>query len=59
MLSEASAGRVLTGCIKVTTALFSTCGLGFRSFMAGAILSLPKQFMLVVIGVLSEDAGDG
>ncbi|EIN03919.1 hypothetical protein PUNSTDRAFT_108731 [Punctularia strigosozonata HHB-11173 SS5] len=43
----------------LTTALYSTCGLGFWIFLAAAVLSLPKQFVLIAVGVLSEDAGEG
>ncbi|KAG8943512.1 Tlg2-vesicle protein [Tulasnella sp. 424] len=41
-----------------TTAVFSTCGMGIISFSLGAILSLPKQFATVYIGViLHQSAG--
>ncbi|TFY77770.1 hypothetical protein EWM64_g6242, partial [Hericium alpestre] len=41
-----------------TTAVFSTCGIGVITFSIAAILSLPKQFVTVYIGVLVENAGD-
>jgi hypothetical protein len=43
--------------------LYSTCGLSFFVFLAAAVLSLPKQFALIAIGVLmhqqDEDANNG
>ncbi|EIN03920.1 hypothetical protein PUNSTDRAFT_128505, partial [Punctularia strigosozonata HHB-11173 SS5] len=43
----------------MTTALYATCGLGFWVFLAAAVLSLPKQFVLIAVGRLSADAGEG
>ncbi|TFK53589.1 hypothetical protein OE88DRAFT_1626655 [Heliocybe sulcata] len=43
----------------LTTALFSTCGIGFLTFTLAAILSLPKQFSTVYMGVLLEQSSDG
>ncbi|EIN11907.1 hypothetical protein PUNSTDRAFT_99222 [Punctularia strigosozonata HHB-11173 SS5] len=43
----------------LTTAVYSTCGLGAGLFTAAAFLSLPKQFMLIYIGVLVEDSDKG
>ncbi|EIN03924.1 hypothetical protein PUNSTDRAFT_77185, partial [Punctularia strigosozonata HHB-11173 SS5] len=40
----------------VTTALYSTCGLGFWIFLAAAVLSLPKQLALIAIGMLAEES---
>ncbi|ETW82593.1 hypothetical protein HETIRDRAFT_237518, partial [Heterobasidion irregulare TC 32-1] len=40
-----------------TTAIFSTCGMGIITFSFAAILSLPKQFVTVYLGVLLEGAG--
>ncbi|KAI0314644.1 hypothetical protein OF83DRAFT_1135849 [Amylostereum chailletii] len=39
-----------------TTAVFSTCGMGIITFSIAAILSLPKQFVTVYLGVLIEGA---
>ncbi|KAI0365522.1 hypothetical protein BV20DRAFT_973065 [Pilatotrama ljubarskyi] len=33
-----------------TTAVFSSCGMGFFTFLAAAVLSLPKQFATVYLG---------
>ena len=43
----------------VTTAVFSTCGMGIWTFMLAALLSLPKQFITVYLGVALEDSEDG
>ncbi|KZT28754.1 hypothetical protein NEOLEDRAFT_1057860 [Neolentinus lepideus HHB14362 ss-1] len=43
----------------LTTALFSTCGIGFFTFTLAAILSLPKQFVTVYMGVLLEKTQSG
>jgi hypothetical protein len=43
----------------VTTAVYSTCGLGVGIFCIAALLSLPKQFMLIYIGVLVEQTDKG
>ncbi|KAI0031118.1 hypothetical protein K488DRAFT_52753, partial [Vararia minispora EC-137] len=40
-----------------TTAVFSSCGMGILTFSIAAILSLPKQFVTVYLGVLIEGAG--
>ncbi|KAK7036766.1 hypothetical protein VNI00_011432 [Paramarasmius palmivorus] len=42
-----------------TTAVFSTCGMGIITFSLAAILSMPKQFITVYLGVLLEQAGSG
>ncbi|EKM77274.1 hypothetical protein AGABI1DRAFT_130686 [Agaricus bisporus var. burnettii JB137-S8] len=42
-----------------TTAIFSTCGMGIIVFSIAAILSLPKQFITVYLGVLLEQSADG
>ncbi|EGN97418.1 hypothetical protein SERLA73DRAFT_139624 [Serpula lacrymans var. lacrymans S7.3] len=42
-----------------TTAIFATCGMNVLTFTIAAILSLPKQFMTVYIGVLLEESGTG
>ncbi|CAG7852625.1 Golgi apparatus membrane protein TVP38 [Serendipita indica DSM 11827] len=41
-----------------TTAVFSTCGMGIVVFTIAAILSLPKQFITVYLGVLLEQSND-
>ncbi|KAA1467254.1 hypothetical protein DENSPDRAFT_832262 [Dentipellis sp. KUC8613] len=40
-----------------TTAIFSTCGIGVITFSIAAILSLPKQFVTVYLGVLIDGTG--
>ncbi|THH02976.1 hypothetical protein EW145_g6636 [Phellinidium pouzarii] len=40
-----------------TTAIFSTCGIRILSFTLAAALSLPKQLVLVYLGVVFEDSG--
>jgi hypothetical protein len=40
----------------VTTAIFSTCGMGVIVFSIAAILSLPKQFITVYLGVILESS---
>ncbi|RPD69744.1 hypothetical protein L226DRAFT_548049 [Lentinus tigrinus ALCF2SS1-7] len=42
-----------------TTAVFSTCGMGVITFSIAAILSLPKQFITVYLGVALEQSQDG
>ncbi|PBK63620.1 hypothetical protein ARMSODRAFT_529528 [Armillaria solidipes] len=42
-----------------TTALFSTCGMGIIVFCIAAILSLPKQFVTVYLGVILEQSATG
>ncbi|KAG0704111.1 snare associated Golgi protein-domain-containing protein [Suillus ampliporus] len=38
----------------LTTAIFSVCGMSIFVFMLAAVLSLPKQFITVYIGVMLE-----
>ncbi|CEL63371.1 Golgi apparatus membrane protein TVP38 OS=Podospora anserina (strain S / ATCC MYA-4624 / DSM 980 / FGSC 10383) GN=TVP38 PE=3 SV=1 [Rhizoctonia solani AG-1 IB] len=45
--------------VCVTTAVFSTCGMGIWIFMLAAFLSLPKQFITVYLGVILEQSADG
>ena len=45
--------------LAVTTAVFSTCGMGFWTFAIAAVLSLPKQFVTVYLGVALEQSADG
>jgi len=42
-----------------TTAVFSTCGMNIFVFSLAAILSLPKQFITVYLGVILEQSGTG
>ncbi|KAF7361357.1 hypothetical protein MSAN_01168400 [Mycena sanguinolenta] len=42
-----------------TTAVFSTCGMNIFVFAIAAILSLPKQFITVYVGVILEQTDDG
>lgn len=42
-----------------STAVCSICGTGIISFSIATILSLPKQFITVYLGVMIKDAGEG
>ncbi|KAG6809198.1 hypothetical protein H0H92_001185 [Tricholoma furcatifolium] len=42
-----------------TTAIFSTCGMNIFVFIIAAILSMPKQFITVYLGVLLEQSATG
>ncbi|KAG6816761.1 hypothetical protein H0H87_003156 [Tephrocybe sp. NHM501043] len=42
-----------------TTAVFSTCGMGIIVFTIAAILSMPKQFITVYLGVILEQSATG
>ncbi|KAF8630557.1 hypothetical protein AX17_005369 [Amanita inopinata Kibby_2008] len=42
-----------------TTAVFSACGMGIIVFSIAAILSLPKQFITVYLGVILEQSDTG
>ncbi|KAF7290616.1 hypothetical protein MIND_01301800 [Mycena indigotica] len=42
-----------------TTAVFATCGMNIWVFSIAAILSLPKQFITVYLGVILEQADKG
>lgn len=42
-----------------TTAVFATCGMNIFIFILAAILSLPKQFVTVYLGVLLEQSANG
>ncbi|KIJ97766.1 hypothetical protein K443DRAFT_681265 [Laccaria amethystina LaAM-08-1] len=42
-----------------TTAVFSTCGMGIIVFSIAALLSLPKQFITVYMGVILEQTSIG
>ncbi|KAJ7629496.1 hypothetical protein DFH06DRAFT_1272795 [Mycena polygramma] len=42
-----------------TTAVFSTCGMNIFVFSIAAILSLPKQFVTVYLGVILESSDAG
>ncbi|KAF9467631.1 hypothetical protein BDZ94DRAFT_1248593 [Collybia nuda] len=42
-----------------TTAVFSTCGMGIIVFSIAAILSMPKQFITVYLGVILEQSNSG
>jgi len=44
---------------SVTTAVFSTCGMGIIVFSLAAVLSLPKQFITVYLGVILEQSSTG
>lgn len=41
-----------------TTAVFATCGMGIFVFTLAAILSMPKQFITVYLGVILEHSAD-
>ena len=49
----------ITSLFVVTTAVFSTCGMGIAVFSLAALLSLPKQFITVYLGVALEQSADG
>lgn len=42
-----------------TTAVFSTCGMGIIVFSIAALLSMPKQFITVYLGVILEQSSTG
>ncbi|KIM44279.1 hypothetical protein M413DRAFT_443299 [Hebeloma cylindrosporum] len=42
-----------------TTAVFSTCGMGIFVFSLAAILSMPKQFITVYLGVILAQSSTG
>jgi len=42
-----------------TTAIFATCRMSLWIFLAAAVLSLPKQFLSVYIGVAFEQSANG
>ncbi|GLB42916.1 putative SNARE associated Golgi protein [Lyophyllum shimeji] len=42
-----------------TTAVFSACGMGIIVFSLAAILSMPKQFITVYLGVILEQSSTG
>jgi len=42
-----------------TTAIFATCGMRFWVFAVAAIVSLPRHFITVYLGVLLEDEAQG
>ncbi|KAF8654833.1 hypothetical protein AX16_003353 [Volvariella volvacea WC 439] len=42
-----------------TTAVFSTCGMNIFVFSLAAILSLPKQFIVVYLGVILDESKNG
>lgn len=44
---------------EVTTAVFSTCGMGIITFSIAAILSMPKQLITVYLGVILENSATG
>jgi uncharacterized membrane protein YdjX (TVP38/TMEM64 family) len=43
----------------VTTAIFSTCGMNIFVFTLAALLSMPKQFITVYLGVILEQSSTG
>ena len=45
--------------IIVTTAVFSTCGMGIIVFSLAALLSLPKQLITVYLGVVIRNSNNG
>lgn len=42
-----------------TTTIFATCGMGFWTFLAAAVVSLPKQLGTVAAGALLASSADG
>lgn len=45
--------------LSVTTAVFSTCGMGILVFSLAAILSMPKQMITVYLGVILKQESEG
>lgn len=45
--------------LSVTTAVFSTCGMGIFVFSLAAILSMPKQMITVYLGVILKQESEG
>ena len=43
----------------VTTAVFSTCGMGIFVFSVAAVLSMPKQLITVYLGVILAQSNSG
>ncbi|KIK64263.1 hypothetical protein GYMLUDRAFT_241440 [Collybiopsis luxurians FD-317 M1] len=43
----------------ITTAVFASSGIGFFTFLAAAVCSLPRQLVIVYTGVLFEDEANG
>ncbi|EJT96704.1 hypothetical protein DACRYDRAFT_102774 [Dacryopinax primogenitus] len=43
----------------LTTAVFSTCGMGIGTFVLAAALSMPKQMVTVYLGVVLLQSADG
>lgn len=44
---------------SVTTAIFSTCGMNIFVFILAALLSMPKQFITVYLGVILRESATG
>ncbi len=44
---------------SVTTVVFATCGMKFWVFLLSAIVSLPRHFITVYIGVTLDDEVKG
>lgn len=45
--------------VAVLTAIFSTAGINVFLYITAAVLSLPKQAALVIVGVALEESGNG
>ena len=43
----------------MTTTIFATCQIGIVVFLLAAFLSLPKQLVLVYVGVAYDESGSG
>jgi len=43
----------------VATTIFAVCGMSTLTFLAAAVLFLPKQLITVYLGVALEDSADG
>ncbi|KAK7452633.1 hypothetical protein VKT23_012032 [Stygiomarasmius scandens] len=43
----------------LATTIFAVCGMSTLTFLAAAVLSLPKQLITVYLGVALEDSADG
>ena len=58
MKCSAHSSKILF-CPPVTTAIFSTCGMNIFVFVLAALLSMPKQFVTVYLGVILRESSTG
>jgi uncharacterized membrane protein YdjX (TVP38/TMEM64 family) len=57
-ISLTSAGSSTQFLSLVTTAVFATCGMNIFVFIIACIISLPKQFITVYLGVILKESED-